>query len=78
MSWEDNMPLLIPSHATSGGRIPVRCPKCSSDTMIPVDFRFLWNLFNVKVRGRKVRPARFGKQLLFCVRCRKCYTMYDL
>ena len=54
------------------------CPKCSSDMMIPVDFRFLWNLFNVHVRGQKIRHNRLRKQLLFCPCCRKFYIMSDL
>ena len=41
------------------------CPKCSSDTMIPVDFRFPWNLFNVHIRGRKTRYERLRKQNSF-------------
>lgn len=54
------------------------CPKCSLDTMIPVDLRFLWNLFNVHVRGQKIRYARLRKQLFFCPHCRKFYIMSDL
>lgn len=56
----------------------MRCPKCSSDELIPVDGRFLWNLFKVKIWGRKPRPIRLQKQIFFCVRCRTFHTMYDL
>lgn len=56
----------------------MRCPKCASDAIIPVDALFLWNLFNVKIRGRKVHPVRLEKQILFCTHCRKFFTMSDL
>ena len=59
-------------------RTSMYCPKCSSDTMIPVDLRFLWNLFNVHVRGQKIRYTRLRKQLFFCPHCRKFYIMSDL
>lgn len=54
------------------------CPKCLLNTMIPVDFRFLWDLFNVQIRSRKSQYNRLRKQLLFCPRCRKFYIMSDL
>ena len=46
-------------------KISMHCPKCSSDTLIPVNCRFLWNLFNVHVRGQKIRHNRLRKQILY-------------
>ena len=54
------------------------CPKCRSESIIPVDFMFLWNIFNVKIRGHAVHTVRLEKQLLFCTHCRKFFTMSDL
>ncbi len=62
----------------------VRCPSCSSENLIPVNWYFLYNVLRVKVFKKAPIPERSSKRPLsgrrvyfFCLDCRKHFTGYD-
>ncbi|WP_295640284.1 hypothetical protein [uncultured Mailhella sp.] len=56
----------------------LRCPRCQSPRLIPLDFLLLRNLFRVKVLGKTPPPVSPAKQPLICADCLHVLSMSDL
>ncbi len=63
---------------------PMRCPRCSSENMIPLDWSFFRNVFRIKVLKKKPAdlnikyqiPTRSDVRCFLCLDCYKFYTQY--
>lgn len=56
----------------------LRCPKCSSPRLLPLDVLLPYNLFRVKVLGKTPPPVTPAKQSLICADCLHVLSMSDL